>query len=819
MRSLTASTSAARVSRFARDRVDRAVHALEEGWRHGEPSLEGLWDESDPGGTMSVLAALVKADLRCRFARGRRPEVRDYLERFPALRDEGERVLSLIYEEFCLREERGEQPDPDAFCRKYEPWRDSLASQLKYHHLLSRVVGPPAPPPRFPEPGEWFQDFAIDSVLGQGGAARVYRARDDRLGGREVALKVSPDRGHEAAIMGRLNHEHIVPVHSVVSEDATQLRGLIMPYRPGLPLDEVIRRVDPGCLPNSARVIWDVVAAEAPTDARAPRPPAGAGWELFPMRGTYAQGVAWIVATLADAVAHAHAQGVQHRDIKPANVLLTLQNGPQLLDFNLAHDPHAADQAEAALRGGTLPYMAPEQLEAFIDPVRWEGVGPAADIYSLGLVMSELLTGEAPEVPDQSLPLPRAIRSLLDRRADVRSDLRLHNPAIPHALEAIARRCLEYDVADRYPSAAALAEDLQRFLAHRPLQTARNPSHHERLDNWIRRNWLRVGLAASLLAAALAATNWAVDRASAIERRGAFLEAQAALDADLPETCRAAVGLLEPLVARAPDSPLARLHLGAAQAMAGDPDRAALTFAPMLPLSDAVLFDCARRAPATVRRLEALGNKLARARYWRPARAALNAAIRLGSRSDEVLVDSAVVDEGLGDFATAHEKWSRILKAPVPGRPSDRIRLAQQYQARARVAVRLAESSRAAGTPSACDQARTLYQEALADLDRALAGIKKDVEREGLRANQTVRARALIGWADLDARTLGRSDAEVQYGRAREFLSQKDLSIEQKDLKALEERLKMLAKELEATPLHDSVAALGTGRAKGRGGN
>src|SRR4051812_10181312 len=125
------------------DSVDRAVRSLEEEWRRGEPQLEQHWAKHDPDRTTSVLAALVKADLRCHFARGRRPTINDYLDRFPILRDEDDRVLSLIYEEFCLREEQGERPEAESFCRRYEPWRDSLASQLKYHQLLSRVVGSP----------------------------------------------------------------------------------------------------------------------------------------------------------------------------------------------------------------------------------------------------------------------------------------------------------------------------------------------------------------------------------------------------------------------------------------------------------------------------------------------------------------------------------------------------------------------------------------------------------------------------------------------------------------------------------------------------
>ncbi len=320
------------------------------------------------------------------------------------------------------------------FCDRYPSWRDSLASQLQYHALLSRVVAPQPAPPRFPEPGEYFQEFQILQELGRGGAGRVYRARDESLGGREVALKVSPDRGHEASIIGRLDHAHIVKVHSVVFQSETRLRGICMPYRPGLPLDEVIRRIDraPGHL--RAQAIRDVLAkADAQDDAVGDPFGDHAGWDGFPSRGSFAEGVAWIVAVLARALGYAHSQRIWHRDVKPANVLLASRDGPQLLDFNLAHDPHSIDQAEAALRGGTLPYMAPEQLEAFRDPACWDRVGGPADLYSLGLVLRELLTGEPPATPDPSLPLHRAIASLLDDRAALRDASSPFPPGVPRA--------------------------------------------------------------------------------------------------------------------------------------------------------------------------------------------------------------------------------------------------------------------------------------------------------------------------------------------------------------------------------------------------
>jgi serine/threonine protein kinase len=506
-----------------RESVDSAVRQFLDDWRHGEPNLDDYRGARGAGDPPSVLAALVKADLQHRFERGERPAVAGYLARFPELRGRADRVISLIYEEFCLREERGERPDTDEFCDRYADWKDSLASQLRYHRVLSRVVGAPAAVPRFPEPGEHFEEFLIRVELGRGGAGRVYLARDESLGGRDVALKVSPDRGSEPSILGRLGHPNIVPVHSVAFQPESRLQGLCMPYRPGLPLDEVIRRADPASRPRSARALWEALArpphAPPPSDAEgdggaespAPeRPPAGPGWAGFPARGTYADAVAWVAATLAGALHYAHARGIHHRDVKPANVLLTYRDGPQLLDFNLAHDPHTAAQAEAALRGGTLPYMAPEQLEAFLDPGRWDRVGAAADVYALGLVLREMLDGKAPETPDPKLPLPRAIRALLDRRADLKPDLRSVNPRVPHALEAVVTRCLAADPADRYPDAVTLADDLGRFLDRRPLFHAENPSRRERAGNWARRNARRLTLAAAAVAVAAFTAAWAL---------------------------------------------------------------------------------------------------------------------------------------------------------------------------------------------------------------------------------------------------------------------------------------------------------------------
>jgi serine/threonine protein kinase len=372
-------------------------------------------------------------------------------------------VVSLAYEEYCLREEQGERLDRDKFCDRYRPWRDSLASQLRYHHLLSEVIPSARPAIRYPEPGERFGGFQIDSILGLGGTAQVYLARDNELGGRPVVLKIAPDSGLEPSILGRLDHMSVMPALSITREATTGLRALCMPYRPGLPLNRVIHRVGPPGSGHGARALWRAVAP-AGVD------PSGPGWHGFPAGGSYPDAAAWVVLRLARALEYVHSEGILHGDIKPANVLLTLHNGPQLLDFGMSRAPSSTWGKDIKFCGGTLPYMAPEQLEAFLAPDLWKDVGAGADLYGLGLLLAEVLTGRSPDSPDPTTALPRVVRTLLDWRA---APPRLALEArVPKALGEIMIRCLAFHPSDRYPNARALAEDLRRYLDHRPAMRA-----------------------------------------------------------------------------------------------------------------------------------------------------------------------------------------------------------------------------------------------------------------------------------------------------------------------------------------------------------
>lgn len=488
----------------------------------GIPSPSQIWSAYSPEGEVDILSAILKVDIQVRYSRGERPSVADYLHQFSPLRAARDRVVSLVYEEYCLREEAGEQPNPESFCARYDPWKDSLLSQLRYHHVLSQAIGIEPGSRSLPAPGDRFRGFFIQSVLGRGGSATVFFAIEENVGRRPIALKLSMDRGSEASIHGTLNHDHIVPVLSVTDDPETGLRGLAMPYRAGFPLDEVIRLVDPASRPKSAKALRSVLE-KAPqlyedhdSDAES-----SDRWRDFPAEGTYAQGVAWVVSVVARALAYAHARGVLHRDVKPANVLLTIRGGPQLLDFNLSHSPHAADQAEAALRGGTLPYMAPEQLAAFLDPKGWDSVNESADIYALGLLLRELLTGRRPDSHDPSAHLPRAIADLLEQRALGFSTARSHNPDVPHGLDAIIARCLANRPQDRYSNAKALAEDLQRFVDRRPLVEAKNPSIRERVSNFaFRRRKLFAGVGVVILAASIA-TPFLLNSVAASNRKAA----------------------------------------------------------------------------------------------------------------------------------------------------------------------------------------------------------------------------------------------------------------------------------------------------------
>jgi serine/threonine protein kinase/tetratricopeptide (TPR) repeat protein len=812
------------------DRVDRDVRSLEEEWqREGDVSLDRFWQDrrnpgDDPGDSELVrLSALIKADLRCRFERGQTPAVTEYLANFPELRQVDSRVISLIYEEYCLLEERGHSPDVASFCDRYPAWRDSLVSQLQYHRLFSQAAGFRQANPRYPEVGEKFEEYELVALIGKGGSSRVFLANDISLGGKRVVLKVSLDKGQEPKTQGALDHPHIVPVNSVAFHFMPEysLRGLSMPYRAGLPLDEVIKRVQPARKPRQARDLWDALVAgtaDGPLSVSAPerealprRGPAGDGWAGFPARGTFAQGVAWIGMILARTLHYAHGMRTFHRDVKPGNVLLTLHHGPQLLDFNLAESPHAAQHAESAMLGGTLPYMAPEQIEAFLNPDLWGTVGARADIYSLGLVLRELLTGQAPDVPDDHLPPARALRDLLDRRSCLTTDVRHDNPEIPHALAAIVRRCLAFRPEDRYPDGHALAGDLERFLSRKPLAHVANPSRRERLANWTTRNGRSLAVTACTIALGmvlgiLAAPSIRDQMKPGVESNPAFGAAKRAVDEG---RYGEAFEMLTRLKSDYPNDFLPQWYLAIAHSGLQDvaEDAASLSYreAMALPGGAEALSRWAAREPMAAQHLERLGNSWIRnldvlfayrntaaasatagtssrsdpteasSNYARGILHVLELARSLDPSSGRSLVEIATAEEILGEYDSAYKHLSeQIEKTEAQDDFGNRIDLTNWVVQRGRVAVKIASSLRGTSDPGRRDEALSLLRRTAKELDRYGAGISHVAATPLLRVEESlavfkyfrVKIEVLLNLAEAELSDGRPEEAVRQFGKA-----------------------------------------------------
>jgi serine/threonine protein kinase len=361
----------------------------------------------------------------------------------------------------------------------------------------------PVPPPGgpllgLPRAGQRVDDFELVRLLGSGSFARVFLARQVSLG-RQVALKVSVNRGNEARTLAILEHDHIVRVFSEVVDAQHDLRLLCMQYVPGTTLERVIttlaRQPDPRPSGKAVLAVIDAQASDpAPLDLAALRDRQLLG-ELDAV-----ETACWLGARLAEALAHAHGQGVLHRDVKPANILLNRYGRPLLVDFNVA-----TTRREAAGQplGGTLAYMSPEHLDAFAGHVPADEVGPRGDVYSLGVVLYELLAGRlpagapgcapgnqarppeaalAPEAstkPGHSPDLPGGgaalgftgvVRSLsAERRAG--PPLLPEGVGAPPALERVIARCLAPAAEDRY-TAAELADALESCRELRRAQCA-----------------------------------------------------------------------------------------------------------------------------------------------------------------------------------------------------------------------------------------------------------------------------------------------------------------------------------------------------------
>jgi TolB-like protein/Tfp pilus assembly protein PilF len=310
-----------------------------------------------------------------------------------------------------------------------------------------------------------FGDYELLEQIGRGGQGVVFRARQKSLN-RIVALKVI-GLGHwateahlkrfrlEAEAAASLEHPGIVPIHEVGERDGSCYFS--MKFVEGGQLDEVVRR------------------------------------EAMPPRRA-----AELIAKVARTVHYAHEHGILHRDIKPGNILLDQKGEPHLTDFGLARLVESESTVTRTVEVlGTPSYMAPEQAIA-----NNAAISSVTDVYGLGAVLYQLLTGQPPFAGGTTYETIRLLCETEPRNP------RVLNPKVDRDLSTICLKCLEKDPKRRYSSALALAEDLERWLKHEPI-LARHTGIVARGKKWVRRNPTSALLAASLVALA-ASAGWIV---------------------------------------------------------------------------------------------------------------------------------------------------------------------------------------------------------------------------------------------------------------------------------------------------------------------
>jgi serine/threonine protein kinase len=392
------------------------------------------------------------------------------LSRYPELNADRTLVLDLIIEEYFNRKKVG-KIDADGFCRRYPAFERSLRSFIIGHSFMVGKLDPARADPDVPcfQPGQHVLGFYVLRELGRGAFAQVLLATEPALGNRLVAIKVSSQGTAEARMLGRINHPNIVPVHSVQEDPSSGRFVVCMPYLGTATLDDVIDRLHCGTdLPKQARVILQSLLN--PISVRYPPSRRECPARIF-RRGTYIDGILHMAVQLAEALAFIHSRGICHRDLKPSNVLLTPDGRPMLLDFNLAlHKRLSGGQV-----AGTPAYMPPEQLLA-LDPDNRSDlpclIDERSDLYSLGVILYELLTGVHPFEP---LPLELSARELLPlllakQKGGIRP-IRQLNPRVDKALAQTVERCLANDPKHRPQSAAELAAALRQHFS--PLNRAR----------------------------------------------------------------------------------------------------------------------------------------------------------------------------------------------------------------------------------------------------------------------------------------------------------------------------------------------------------
>jgi serine/threonine protein kinase/lipoprotein NlpI len=491
---------------------------------------------------LEIMVELIRADLEFSFQDQRPRPLRHYLDRFPVVLKDRAALTQVAFEEYRLSFNAGLARTPTDYAKQYRidtshwpSWSlrdptssvvsrplemaelDEMATTRQSERISNgEFVIVPRLKCSFPDVGTRFGDFELVDELGRGAFGRVFLARQDDLAGRLVALKVTVEPNAEPQRLAELQHTNIVPIYSV--HRVGHLQAVCMPFLGSATLADVCRELWRGeCTPTAGREFVEAVLAQRASIPVEPEPaqcqdrgftkPFGESSVTRQLLAdlSYEDAVIWVTARIADGLAHAHERGVIHRDLKPANILVSDDGLPLILDFHLS-TLIPSRGSDAAVVGGTLPYLAPEHIET----LQTGGtVNVTSDVYALGVILFELLTGRIP-FPVRRGPAGQLIQQMLADRRSGPLPLRHLNSSVSPDVESIIAHCLWADPARRYSSARELQTDLERHLKDLPPRFARRGSLRERARKWTRRHpriasATTIGICAAVLMLGLAA--------------------------------------------------------------------------------------------------------------------------------------------------------------------------------------------------------------------------------------------------------------------------------------------------------------------------
>ncbi|MBF6481930.1 serine/threonine-protein kinase, partial [Nocardia cyriacigeorgica] len=475
------------------NQVAEVVERFAQAWQEGDspPELRNYLPDA-PAIRRVSLIELIKIDLANRWQRGTAPKrLAEYVDELPELRT-WPLPPDLIYEEFHIRRRSGSSVDVGEYTAAYPEQAEQLSQLLTTEDYHSTLLGGRAEPANLDEleVGQRIDDFDLMTSLGRGAFARVFLARQRSMQ-RLVAVKISRDKGTEPQTLAQLDHDYIVRVFDQRVIDGPGLRLLYMQYVPGGTLLTVLERVrNTPAAQRSGQLLLDVIDAVLAGNGEIQPAESPVRAELAKL--SWPETVAWLGRRLAQALDYAGGVGVLHRDVKPANVLLTAEGVPKLADFNISFSGNVSGDSPVAYFGGSLAYMSPEQLSVVHPdrPTAAADLDTRSDLYSLAVVLWELLTGRKPFGEENAVGGDRtALDSMLDRRAHSPQDLPYQDlpPGTPAALRRALVRALEPDPAARWERGADMAQQLQVCLDARARDLVDPPPGSARLRarSWV----------------------------------------------------------------------------------------------------------------------------------------------------------------------------------------------------------------------------------------------------------------------------------------------------------------------------------------------